>query len=105
MSTAAAELASDGGFQLFSGGRRKRRPIPAFEDGTQPLREGVVRQSVEATSDVARADPDGDHPELSEGEFKSLGLSDWLNRTLGALGITAATPVQKSCIPPILKVA
>ena len=108
MSTASGEPASVGGFQLFSGSRRKRQPVPAVEDGTKSLSEVVARRIVEETSDVARADPDGDQPDLPdlpEGGFKSLGLSDWLDRALGALGITAATPVQQSCIPPILKVA
>ena len=95
-----AELASDGDFQLFSGAKRRRRQVPAVSDAAKP----ATANNLEETSDVARADPQGDHDELPDGDFKSLGLSDWLDRTLTSLGITAATPVQKSCIPPILKV-
>lgn len=34
--------------------------------------------------------------------FKSLGLSDWLDRLCKSLGMTQPTQVQKGCIPSIL---
>ncbi len=34
--------------------------------------------------------------------FKSLGLSDWLDRLCKSLGMTQPTAVQKGCIPSIL---
>ena len=38
-----------------------------------------------------------------EASFRALGLSQWLSSNVIALGITKPTPVQRGCIPPILK--
>ena len=103
MAQGAAELASEG-FQLFSGSKTKRRQVPAGR-GVSKAVAAVQRSSVlEEATDSAREDPGGNSLELQQGEFRKLGLSDWLDKSLSALGITAATAVQQSCIPPILKV-
>jgi len=36
-------------------------------------------------------------------DFKSLGVSNWILAQLKEIGLTKPTPVQASCIPPILK--
>lgn len=36
-------------------------------------------------------------------DFSSLGLSDWLIKQCKQLGISKPTPVQQSCMPPILE--
>ena len=35
--------------------------------------------------------------------FVSLGLAEWLSHQVEAIGFKEPTPVQKNCIPPIIK--
>ena len=43
--------------------------------------------------------------DCSEGQnFRSLGLSKWLDSVCKSLGIVQPTPVQTGCIPAILQV-
>ena len=124
----ATELASEGGVQLFRPSKQRRTADarqPALEHGRAVAREGppgsaeqppydeAELEEAEQAQDVAGEDAPGSAeqalseetaPEEAEQGFRSLGISEWLDRTCSSLGIAAATAVQRSCIPQILQV-
>jgi len=44
-----------------------------------------------------------DRPRSEKSTFTELGVHPWLVSSLAALAITKPTPIQKACIPEILK--
>lgn len=98
------------GVQLFSQPvkSRKRRAVEILNDsgikkqhepaGTsqQPLADGSMPEAKEAGSSLTSAETD------EPVTFRSLGLSEWLDRLCKSLGMTQPTKVQSGCIPSIL---
>lgn len=89
--------------------------ITVFSRSTRPSKGkiGQVLPRVRGNSDSkvghiesGRITPDDDTTATfggGEASFRALGLSQWLSSNVIALGITKPTPVQRGCIPPILK--
>ena len=84
----------------------------------KPVKHIVKRQHQDSTVSSEQPLPDGTVPaakqngehmlapkvlaEQADATFKSLGLSDWLNKLCKSLGMAQPTEVQIGCIPSIL---
>ncbi|CAM6114445.1 unnamed protein product [Calypogeia fissa] len=66
--------------------------------GSDPVRQGVV-------GDINGSDKDNDNGDGGSGggSFADLGLSSWLHKTCGELGMVNPTPIQRQCIPQVLQ--
>lgn len=91
--------------QLFAKNRRKKAKK------LHPSEERDWSVSVDARATQPHATPKGTKdPKLAieaeivdECTFSDLGLSEWLEKVCADLGILEPTPVQKGCIPAILR--
>lgn len=95
---------SDAGFQLFSS-KRRRVEAPSSGKETKEADEGSRKQE-ETLSSALSVPPPADDAVLSDEEedsFASLGLPGWLVRTCEKVGLETPTPVQRNCIPEILR--
>lgn len=77
----------------------KRQREDAAAQSEQPLLDGTIPAAKQHGESMPAADFVQDQ---AIDTFKSLGLSDWLDRLCKSLGMTQPTEVQKGCIPSIL---
>lgn len=84
--------------QLFATHRRKKIKRVDIKDQTS------IEQA--PTDDLSHAPEQSNKSKVTiedANTFSELGLSEWLERVCGDLGIVEPTPVQKGCIPAILQ--
>ena len=84
--------------QLFATHRRKKIKRVDIKDQTS------IEQA--PTEDLSHAPEQSNKSKVTiedANTFSELGLSEWLERVCGDLGIVEPTPVQKGCIPAILQ--
>ena len=100
-----------GGVRLFSQSKRRSVGQQQDERAVKRQREDDATHSQQPLSDgtVPEAKQNGESlpatetaPHASLATFKSLGLSEWLDRLCKSLGMTEPTEVQKGCVPSIL---
>ena len=99
------------GVRLFSQSNRRCVGQQKDERAVKRQRDDTATQSQQSLSDgtVPEAKQDGESLTAIEtardaplATFKSLGLSEWLDRLCKSLGMTEPTEVQKGCVPSIL---
>eukprot|EP00041_Stephanoeca_diplocostata_P018704 m.394814 g.394814 ORF g.394814 m.394814 type:complete len:527 (-) comp21094_c1_seq1:308-1888(-) len=75
------------------------------EEEEDPEAHHDEKVTVGSSSDDGSGKPDDElHDQADKaGDFKSLGLSEWLVRQASAVGITKPTLVQQNCIPAALE--
>ncbi len=77
--------------------KRQREEIATQSE--QPLTDGTAPAAKQDGANMVASSLPTDDAKIT---FKSLGLSDWLDRLCKSLGMTQPTEVQKGCIPSIL---
>ncbi len=99
------------GVRLFSQSKKRLNGQQKYQPAVKRQREEIATQSEQPLTDgtAPAAKQDGENMLASnlptddaKITFKSLGMSDWLDRLCKSLGMTQPTEVQKGCIPSIL---
>lgn len=97
---------SEEGIALF-GARKpgaKKRKAAAFAATEEPNHAAPVPEAEqqEGREQQGAQPPAEPEPAGEEASFRSLGLSEWLDRVCAGLGMRAPTAVQRGTIPAVL---
>uniref|UniRef100_A0A7S3QYI1 RNA helicase n=1 Tax=Dunaliella tertiolecta TaxID=3047 RepID=A0A7S3QYI1_DUNTE len=94
---------ADTDVQLFARrkGGKKRQKVLSPKPNEQPCSQ--QREPEQRRDEEAGPGPGSSQPQTGiAGDFKALGLTDWLVSVCKSLGMTRPTHVQQGCVPEIL---
>ena len=90
------------GVRLFSRATKRKSRQHETNKPLKRLRDDTAQPSDQPLPDGSAPAPQQEGASMQPATFKSLGLSDWLDKLCKSLGMTQPTEVQQGCIPSIL---